>query len=164
MIKKIIIALFVILLGIQFINSSTNTSANHTYHVSKKYAMSPEVDGIMKKACYDCHSNETKYPSYVKYQPMGIAMAYHVNDGKHHINYSEFTNMPIGYQNHKLEETIEMIEKHEMPLSSYTYFGLHKDAILTDVERKQIIDWAKASMDSIKLHYPADSLVMKRRK
>ena len=51
-----------------------------------------------------------------------------------------------------------------MPLESYTYLGLHKEANLSQEQREILITWAKAQMDSLKAHYPADSLVMKKRK
>ena len=72
--------------------------------------------------------------------------------------------MPIAFQNHKLEETVEMVEELEMPLPSYTYLGLHSEAKLTDDQRKIIIDWANAQMDTLKANYPADSLIMPRRR
>jgi hypothetical protein len=71
--------------------------------------------------------------------------------------------LPIAVQNHKLEETIEMVKEKEMPLESYTYLGLHKEANLTDAQRDAIVNWAMAQMDSLKAHYPADSLKMKPR-
>ena len=87
----------------------------------------------------------------------------HVVDGKRHLNFSEFTKKSIAVQNHKLEETIEMVEKKEMPLEDYTYLGLHPEANLTDEQRTLVIDWAKNQMSYLKNNYPADSLVMKRR-
>jgi hypothetical protein len=71
--------------------------------------------------------------------------------------------LPIAVQNHKLEETIEMVKEKEMPLESYTYLGLHKEANLTDDQRDAIVNWAMAQMDSLKANYPADSLKMKPR-
>ena len=91
------------------------------------------------------------------------ALNSHIQDGKRHLNFDEFTNRPLAYQNHKLEETIEMVEEKEMPIESYTYFGLHPEANLSDADRKVIVDWAKDQMAYLKATYPADSLVMKRR-
>jgi len=66
-------------------------------------------------------------------------------------------------KNRKLEQTIEQIDKSDMPLASYTYLGLHKAANLSNDQRKIVIDWARAQIDLIKATYPADSLVLKRR-
>jgi hypothetical protein len=97
-------------------------------------------------------------------QPVAWWLNDHVTDGKRHLNFSEFTRIPIAFQNHKLEETIEMIEKKEMPLESYTYMGLHSEANLTDDQRESIIVWAKEQMAYLKATYPADSLKMPKRR
>jgi hypothetical protein len=87
-----------------------------------------------------------------------------VNDGKRHLNFATFTKLPIAVQNHKLEETIEQVEEGEMPMPSYTYFGLHSNAKITDADRAKIINWAKSQMAMLKATYPADSLQLKPRK
>ena len=163
MIKKILIGLLVVLVAIQFVRPEKNVSKDETYGLATKYAVPSEVSEILKVSCNDCHSNQTQYPWYANVQPVAWWLDNHVTDGKKHLNFSEFTNMPIAIQNHKFEETIEMVEELEMPLPSYTYLGLHKEAKLTDDQRKIVIDWAKAQMEDLKANYPADSLVMPRR-
>jgi hypothetical protein len=121
------------------------------------------LESILKSACYDCHSNKTEYPAYAHFQPIGFFLDWHVRGGKKHLNFSEFTKKRIAIQNHKFEEIIELVENKKMPLASYTYFGLHKDAKLSDDQRRLIVNWARSSMDSIKTYYPADSLVLKRK-
>jgi hypothetical protein len=90
-------------------------------------------------------------------------MSNHVNEGKRELNLSEFTKRPLAVQNHKFEETIEMVKEGEMPLPSYTWLGLHGDANLTDEQKLLITEWAQAQMDYLKATYPPDSLVRKRR-
>ncbi|MCP9769638.1 cytochrome C [Lacihabitans sp. LS3-19] len=163
MLKKILIGLAIVLVVIQFIKPEKNLSDDNTYAIATKYDVPDDVKQILEVACNDCHSNKTAYPWYSNFQPAAWFLNDHVVDGKKHLNLSTFTKMPIAVQNHKLEETKEMVEKKEMPLESYTYFGLHKEAKLTDEQRQILITWAEAQMDSLKAHYPADSLVMKRR-
>ena len=43
-----------------------------------------------------------------------------------------------------------------MPLSSYTL--IHKNAILNEQQKLSIANWVTTVRDSIKAHYPADSL------
>jgi len=117
----------------------------------------------MEGACYDCHSNTTRYPWYAEVQPAAWWLANHVKEGREHLNFSEFTNRRIAYQNHKLEEVVEMVKEKEMPLPSYTWFGLHPEADLTDQQRDQLTLWAQSLMAQLAAKYPADSLVMKRR-
>jgi hypothetical protein len=96
-------------------------------------------------------------------QPVAWFLNHHVTDGKRHYNLSTYTKLPIAVQNHKFEELIDMVKEKEMPLESYTFFGLHKEANLTDAQRETLINWAQAQMDTLRAHYPADSLKMKPR-
>lgn len=161
--KKILLGLLAIFVIIQFIRPEKNLSDDQLNAVSKKYEVPENVEAILKDACYDCHSNNTRYPWYAEVQPSAWWLAEHVNDGKRHLNFSDFVTRPIAVQNHKFEEIAEEVEKKGMPMAEYTYLGLHPEAKLTDDQRKIIIDWAKAQMDSLKAQYPADSLVLKRK-
>ena len=162
--NKILFALVIVLVLIQFIRPERNLSDDQTYNISTKYVVTDEVKDILKVACNDCHSNKTAYPWYANIQPVAFWLNHHVEEGKEELNFSTFTKLPIAVQNHKLKETVEQIEKGEMPLPSYTYLGLHKEAHLTEAQKKVLIDWAKAQIDTLKANYPADSLVLKRRK
>ncbi|MEJ1237497.1 heme-binding domain-containing protein [Chryseolinea sp. T2] len=163
MLKKILVGLLVVLIVIQFIKPERNLSDDNTTSVATKYDMPKDVDLILQKACYDCHSNKTVYPWYSNIQPVAWWLAGHVNDGKRHLNYSAFTTSPLARQFHKFEETVEVLEENEMPLESYTWLGMHSNAKLTDEEKAAVISWAKAQMDTMRRQYPPDSLVRKRR-
>jgi hypothetical protein len=163
MLKKIALGLFIVLIVIQFIKPEKNLSDDQTHHMALKYPVPGEVKEILRVACDDCHSNKTAYPWYVNIQPVAWFLDNHVQEGKRELNFSTFTRLPIAVQNHKFDETIEMVQEKEMPLESYTFLGLHKEANLTDEQRKVLINWAKAQMNTLKIQYPADSLKMKRR-
>lgn len=162
MTKKILLALGAVLVVIQFIRPEKNLSDDRTYDVSTKYAMPEDVKSTLKVACDDCHSNKSEYPWYSNIQPVAWFLDHHVVDGKRHLNFSNFTSRPVAYQNHKFEETIEMIKEGEMPLPSYTNFGLHSGAKLTEEQKQSLISWAETNMAFLKASYPADSLVMRR--
>lgn len=162
MIKKISIAILIILIAIQFIPYEKNESANYEFDISKSYNIPDNVQTIFKNACNDCHTNQTIYPWYSQIEPVGYWLNSHVTDGKRHLNFSEFTNRPLAIQYHKLEEVVEVMEEKEMPLDSYTNFGLHPEANLSEEEREILINWAKEQMAYLQATYPADSLVRKR--
>jgi Haem-binding domain len=161
--KKIFYGLGAIFLLAQLFRPEKNLSDDQTFAIATKYPMPDSVAAIMKVACNDCHTNKTKYPWYSEIQPVAWWLSDHVKDGKRHFNMSNFTTMKVAIQNHKLEEMAEEVEKGEMPLPSYTYMGLHSEAKLTTEQRKTLVNWAHAQMDSLKAHYPADSLVMPKR-
>ncbi len=166
MIKKILtyigIALAVTLVVIQFFPSEKNNSNENQYHISTKYNVPPEIATLLKGACNDCHSNLTKYPWYASIQPVGWWLDGHIRHGKGELNFSEFTSRPAAYQYHKFEEIVEVIEKKEMPLSSYTLMGLHPDGNLSDKDRDRLIIWAQGQMAMMKVIFPQDSLVRRR--
>lgn len=161
--KKIFLGLVALLVVIQLFRPAKNLSNERTNDISTKYDVPEEVSSVLKVACNDCHSNRTEYPWYAEVQPVAWWLNDHVTDGKRHLNFSNFTSRPIAIQNHKFEETIEMVKEGEMPLGSYTWLGLHPEANLTAEQRQLLVKWAEDQMESLKAQYPPDSLVMKRR-
>ena len=101
-----------------------------------------EIKSILKTACYDCHSYETKYPWYDKIQPVSFWLDGHVNHARQKLNFSTWGDYTAKKKDHKLEECIEFVEKKWMPLKSYTW--AHGEARLTDDDRKLVIDWFSA--------------------
>lgn len=71
--------------------------------------------------------------------PLGWFLASHVKDGKKHLNFSDFSKYSKKKIDHKLEETAEEVEKHDMPLS--TYLIMHSEAKLTESQTQEIIEW-----------------------
>lgn len=161
MIKKILWVLLIGLFIIQFIHPKRNRAEGPQPHrIQAVFEMPDSTAQIMQKACMDCHSNNSRYPWYARLQPVDWWLTGHIREGKKHLNFDEFTNRPLRYQYHKMEETIEMVEEGEMPLKSYTW--THRDARLTSTERHAIIHWAKSVMAELRFKYPPDSLVRKK--
>ncbi len=94
---------------------------------------SAEVTALLRAACYDCHSHETRYPWYVSITPVNWWMQHHVDEGREEFNMSEWGARTAKWQRHKAEESVEMVKEGEMPLDSYTWG--HPEARLTDAQR-----------------------------
>lgn len=140
--KKILIVLLVALVVIQFFQiDKTNSETDINQDFLTIHNPPAEIASIMKAACYDCHSNQSVYPWYTNVQPVGWFVKNHIEDGKKHLNFSEFGTYTTKKQAHKLEECGEMIEKGEMPLSSYTI--IHKEAALTEAQQTELIAYFK---------------------
>lgn len=158
--KRILIVLLIIFIAIQFIrpakNQSEGISAND---ISTKYPVPDSIQAILKVACNDCHTNNTRYPWYNQIQPVAWWLSSHVKDGKIGLNFSAFTSYSMKKQFHRLNDINELVKKNDMPLSSYTF--IHTDARLTDRQKLAIYAWTDALKDSIKAHYPSDSLLKK---
>ena len=93
----------------------------------------------IRSSCYDCHSNETKYPFYSNIQPVAWLLKNHIDEGRKELNFSTFATYEPKRQAHKLEEAAEYVEQKKMPLESYT-LG-HSDAKLSDEQRKQLVNY-----------------------
>ncbi|HEU4718170.1 MAG TPA: heme-binding domain-containing protein, partial [Bacteroidia bacterium] len=102
------------------------------------------------------------YPWYAEVQPVGWWLANHVSDGREELNFDEFGTYSPRRRFWKLNGIIKQLDEDEMPLSSYTL--IHRDAILTPETKTLIVNWAKAMQDTMKNHYPADSLSKPQRK
>lgn len=140
--KKIALALLVILIAMQFYRPEKNLAeGDHLAAFLTETNPPEEVAMILKQSCYDCHSNNTVYPWYNNIAPVSYWLADHVDHGKGHLNFSAWDTYETKKKDHKLEEVIEMTEKKEMPLKEYTW--THEEARLTAEQRAQVIEWAK---------------------
>jgi hypothetical protein len=142
MLRKIIYLIIAVLVIIQFIHPNKNNSNDNSKDITTEYSVPDSVKTIWKKACNDCHSNYTEYPWYNNIQPIAWWLQNHVDEGKHHLNFSEFAAYTPKRKVHKLNDIAEVIEEGEMPLSSYTL--IHKEAKLTKEENELLIKWARA--------------------
>ena len=149
--------LLIAFIVIQFFRPEKNINpGDQPNAISKKYIVSADVKTILDKACMDCHSNNTQYPWYNNIQPVAWWLANHVKDGKKELNFDEYINKRPRFQYRRMEQTIDLVKKGEMPFDSYTW--AHKDAILSEEEKTKLFGWAQAVMDTLKTQYPIDSL------
>lgn len=146
----------------QFFRPEKNIAAAPFHNdIATIYPLPAEVNTILKKACNDCHNNNTNYPWYNNFQPISGFLHDHVEEGKREVNFNEFASYRIGKQYRKLLEIKEQVDQDEMPLSSYTL--IHTNAKLTKEEKNVLINWAETLRSTMRAKYPADSLVMKRK-
>lgn len=141
----VLVAVFVV---IQFIRPAHNTSGQVLPTDFAKVMVVPNnVLTLLQNACYDCHSNNTKYPWYSNVQPMAWMMANHIQNGKEKLNFSGFGSYTSRRQTSKLKEIANQIKDGEMPISSYSL--MHKNARLSKEQRNLIMDWANNTADSL---------------
>lgn len=162
MIKKILWILLVLLIGIQFFRPDRNIAASPSgNHISTIYGVPEEVNAILKRSCYDCHSNNTTYPWYANVQPVAWWLNNHIEDGKGEVNFDEFATYRPARQYRKLKEIHDEVDEGEMPLSSYTL--IHTNAKLSDSDKKTILEWLASVKVTMESKYPADSLKLKKK-
>ena len=140
--KKILLLLLIAFVIAQFFGPEKNEGELTSVDPFLTETNPPEdVKLILKESCFDCHSSNTRYPWYNNITPVNYWLASHVKDGKKHFNMSDWKDASLKKRDHKLDELIEMVEKEEMPLPSYTW--THSEAKLTDDQRASILAWGK---------------------
>jgi Haem-binding domain len=100
----------------------------------------PEVKAALRRACYDCHSNETAWPWYSQVAPISWLLAYDVGDGRKDLNFSTWQRYDEKRRQKKLKETAETVNEGEMP--PWYYVLVHPDARLADADRQALFAWA----------------------
>lgn len=117
--KKRFLYIMLLLLGcvilIQFIGRPTIASEP----VTGDFKAPDEVKQIIKKACYDCHSNETNLRWYDEIAPAYWTVAQHVKDGRKALNFSTWDSLAPGDKKAKLWEAVNQISAGAMPLKNY---------------------------------------------
>jgi len=146
--KKIVVAFVLVFIGLQFIPKSYNTS-NEVLPVDfmTTFKAQKKIKDLLETSCYDCHSNNTKYPWYNKIQPVAWFLEDHIDEAKEELNFSEFGNYSKRRQKSKLKSILSQIRDDEMPLWSYTL--IHQDAKLSEKDKIFLGDWIEKLRDSL---------------
>ena len=146
--RKILIVIVIALVAIQFVRPDRNIASQvSSSDISGVVSMPDPVKALLENACYDCHSNNTRYPWYANIQPTGWWLAGHIKEAKGDLNFSEFGGYEQRKQLSKLEGIAAVVEEDIMPLRSYKL--MHKDARLSTNEKNLLIDWARQSIDNL---------------
>ncbi len=139
-ISAITIAAIVIL--IQLYRPERFTTAEVTEnHITKKLNVPPDVEKILKRSCFDCHSNHTVWPWYSNVAPMSWLVADDVKSGRSKMNFSEWGKMSASKQEIKLDKICDEISEGEMPLKKYLM--IHKDAELSQADKDLLCGWSQ---------------------
>lgn len=142
LLKKISLAVVVVLVGMQFFSPTKNISpGSHTEVFIKETNPSTELKTIFENSCYDCHSNNTEYPWYNNIAPISYLLADHVKEGKKHLNFSEWQGYSLRKKDRLLEEIEEVVIDGNMPLNQYTFF--HNNTELTPNEVNKLVEWVR---------------------
>jgi mono/diheme cytochrome c family protein len=112
---------------------------------------SPETRALFKRACFDCHSNETVWPWYANIAPISWQVQTDVDGGREHLNFSEWNRE----QRHARDVAAEVLHG-DMPPA--IYLPLHPAAKLSDAEIKALIDGAEKTLGAQAAEEPREKL------
>jgi hypothetical protein len=108
-------------------------------------SIGPAVKPLLRRACYNCHSNETVWPWYSNVAPASWLVASDVHDARRHVNFSEWDTYGRDGQARVLKAVEEEIREGDMPL--WYYALVHREARLTQAERDRILAWAAGAAE-----------------
>jgi hypothetical protein len=146
--KWVLLAIGIILVAIQFLQPSRNKSVQPwATDISSVVQIPDSVQIILRKACYDCHSNNTNYPFYSYVQPVGWFLARDIKHGRNQLNFNEFGSYPARRQISKLDGITYNVKENSMPLKSYRL--MHKEARLPENEKTLLINWAQLTLKNL---------------
>jgi hypothetical protein len=142
--KRVLVGLVAILVILQFFQidkSPIPIDSEKTFATQ----MNPPADVLaqLKSSCYDCHSNETKYPWYTYVAPISLWIKGHIKNARGAINFSTWTDMSEKDQKHALHECAEEIEEGHMPPKGYV--RMHRIAAMDEAKKSLLIEWFEAN-------------------
>jgi hypothetical protein len=141
--KKIVYVIIGLLVIIQFFRiDKKNPAVNPDVDFVVLSSAPEDMRDLLRTSCYDCHSNEIVYPWYSNVAPISWWIKDHINDGRGHLNFSVWGEYNEKRKDHKLEEIIDEVGEHEMPLKSYLI--IHTESKLDDTKREELINWIQS--------------------
>lgn len=141
-------SVFFIFIVIQFFQPEKNDKVPNPQN---DIVFAVDIPAPVKKkivdACYDCHSNRTKYPFYNRVAPVSWLLANHIKEGKEHLNFSEWASYEKKKQIKLLSEICDEISSGEMPLKGYVF--MHSRAVINEKEIEEICRWTETASEQI---------------
>ncbi len=140
---RIVLGVIVFLILIQVIQPSrTNPPVVASRSLESHVDVPPEVQSVLKRSCYDCHSNATVWPWYSRVAPVSWYVARDVSVARGHINFQDW-EAQVNEQEGKehLGLTCKLVREGRMPPADYRF--IHKGTDVSPEETKAICAWAQ---------------------
>ena len=106
----------------------------------------PDVETGLRSACYDCHSNETRWPWYSSLAPISWLVYRDVSEGRRRLNFSRWSDYLAdpGTRTEKLEQIRKLVVLGDMP--PWYYSAVHPSSRWTDLQRDEVLHWVDAQI------------------
>ena len=109
-------------------------------------AAPPQIKSLLRRACYDCHSNETRWPWYTYVAPVSWLIEHDVERGRQELNFSEWGSYYLATRRRKLQWMDRALREENMP--SWTYRILHPGTGLTERDLLVLEQWIEAEISN----------------
>jgi len=107
-------------------------------------AASAEISASLRRSCYDCHSNETRWPWYSRIAPYSWFLVKDVKRGRQELNFSDWGTYYPATRHRKLEWIGRAVRDKAMPPWSYRL--MHPGARLSEADRAAIEHWIESAL------------------
>jgi hypothetical protein len=94
----------------------------------------------LRRACFDCHSDETRWPWYSTLPVASWLLERDVNEGRSQLNFSQWARYNAFDRADKLDKICELATSRKMPL--WPYRLLHSEARLSDADLEELCVWS----------------------
>jgi Haem-binding domain len=133
--KYLTIFFIVALVGAQAYRlERSNPPVDEARTLARMVDMSPAAGAVLERACRDCHSNRTEWPWYSNVAPVSWFVIDHVNHGRSHLNFSEWSSYQPDRRRELLEGVCKETRSGAMPLPSYTWIHWNSQLAPADVD------------------------------
>jgi len=106
-----------------------------------------ETQALLRKACFDCHSQEVNFPWYSHVAPVSWLVARDINFGRENLDFSHWADLGKRDRLKVLGEISEEVENGNMPMP--IYIKMHPEADLTPEQREVIINWTDSAAEAL---------------
>jgi hypothetical protein len=143
-VKKVLIGLVVLAVAIQIYQPKrTNLPVVPSKGLQAHVMVPPQVESVLERSCYDCHSSSTVWPWYSYVAPASWLVADDVNGARRHINFQDWEAQESPAEaNEHLGLICEEIKKSDMPPLQYRI--IHRNSVLTPDEISTVCAWSES--------------------
>ncbi|HEX9160620.1 MAG TPA: heme-binding domain-containing protein [Thermoanaerobaculia bacterium] len=146
--KWVLLILVVVAVVIQFFRPTfTNPPVNPQHTIQASVNVPPNVDTTLRRACYNCHSSETRLPWYSKVAPVSWLLSSDINDGRQALSFSEFGTYSKKKEADKLKVLCDEVHGGDMPPTYY--LPMHSSARLTVGDKQALCTWSSGERQRI---------------
>ena len=115
--------------------------ADRSASLGEQTSVPAPVMSTLRRACFDCHSDETRWPWYTALPFASLLIERDVKAGRGQLNLSHWTQYNPFDRADLLDEMCQVISTGKMPL--WQYRMTHPEARLSTADITAICDWSQ---------------------
>lgn len=145
---KVLVGVAVFFVAIQAIRPArTNPPIDPSQEITAKMPVDPAVQQIFSRSCNDCHSQRTVWPWYSNIAPVSWLVIRDVDDGRRHMNLSNFATTPPRGLARTLGNVCREVRSGGMPMKIYV--PMHPLSKLSSEDVNALCTWSDARLQEL---------------